>query len=158
MRRGAAKAGCFAALALSAMPSFAAADCAEVNALIGTAGSGPGDGVSDRFDAAANLLLQGVETCAATTALSGGTEFHCAWAFPYRSDAARTAFAALNSSVGTCLSSPVRTDTDQRLNHPDSYDLRLYEADRARLSLSIKDKAALGKTYVFLRVRNANPD
>lgn len=38
------------------------------------------------------------------------------------------------------------------VNHPDSYDLLQFNFGPAIVSVSLKDKAALAKTYVFLRI------
>jgi hypothetical protein len=42
--------------------------------------------------------------------------------------------------------------TDQSVNHPDAYDLRLFRLDGAEFAVSLKDKGALQQTLVFLRV------
>lgn len=42
------------------------------------------------------------------------------------------------------------------MNHPDSYAARRYELARAEVRLSVKDKAALGKTFVFIRVQSSD--
>ena len=39
------------------------------------------------------------------------------------------------------------------VNHPDSYDLRQYAWEGGVVSLSLKDKGALGATMVFLRMQ-----
>ena len=42
---------------------------------------------------------------------------------------------------------------DQSVNHPDYYALRRYETAQADVSVSVKDKSALGNTFVFIRVQ-----
>ena len=39
-------------------------------------------------------------------------------------------------------------------HHPDTYALRRYETPRAEVSVSLKDKIALGRTFVFIRVQD----
>lgn len=92
----------------------------------------------------------GAETqCTRSLALGGGSQLHCGWAFDYRDAAAIDAFTQGLASLEGCF---VQTTPDQDVNHPDFYDLRLFEADGQEIGMSLKDKAALGQTYVFLRV------
>ncbi|WP_299196364.1 hypothetical protein [uncultured Tateyamaria sp.] len=89
-------------------------------------------------------------TCSTSLDLSGAQAINCRWPFDYRADAATAAFTALLNATTQCLN----TDgvTDQGVNHPDSYDLRIFQTEAAQISVSIKDKGALQQTYVFLRI------
>ena len=61
----------------------------------------------------------------------------------------RGSFEALTQKLATCTDvPPVR---DQGVNHPDFYDAWAFIIDGAPVTLSIKDKTALGKTFVVLR-------
>jgi hypothetical protein len=91
-------------------------------------------------------------TCAKGRALGGKSFAHCAIDFPFRARPANQAFDALSKAVMSCQGVTRREFTDQTVNHPDSYDLRLFDSPFGTVSLSLKDKGALQKTYVFLRV------
>ncbi|MEM9277153.1 MAG: hypothetical protein AAGA76_01115 [Pseudomonadota bacterium] len=92
------------------------------------------------------------ENCSISKELSGSSAYICFWEFDYRSPAATQGFETLNQSLIQCLGSDAQVKSDQPVNHPDFYDLKTYATDTATLSISIKDKAALEKTFVFLRV------
>ena len=93
-----------------------------------------------------------VAKCTRSLMLSGGSQMHCGWAFSYRVPDARQAFDDLVNSVTDCLGPAARTVTDQDVNHPDYYDLQTFRLNGREIGVSLKDKAALSKTYVFLRV------
>lgn len=76
----------------------------------------------------------------------------CMWTFPYRDQAASSGFDALSNAVGMCIGEGAAGQQDQRVNHPDFYDARSYHRGNATVTVSIKDKAALEHTFVFLRV------
>lgn len=90
--------------------------------------------------------------CSQSKGQSGKSVRVCVWTFDYRSIRATEGFEALNRSLLQCLGPEVRIRSDQPVNHPDTYDLRTYVYGDASLSVSMKDKAALDKTYVFLRI------
>lgn len=74
----------------------------------------------------------------------------CQWRFAYRDGRARDMFEAKGSELEACLG-PAMEQGDQ-VNHPDSYELRQFQAEGRAVYLSIKDKAALQQTIVFLRI------
>lgn len=86
--------------------------------------------------------------CSTSLNTSGGTSLHCMWTFPYRADAASQAFESLQIQASTCAKETARQD--QGVNHPDSYDLRLFEFAGSEVGVSLKDKGALQQTLVFL--------
>ncbi len=90
--------------------------------------------------------------CKSSLMLSGGTQVHCGWAFPYRAPAAKDAFQGLLAAVTACSGGRVDTTADQDVNHPDYYDLQTFRWIDREIGVSLKDKAGLGETYVFLRV------
>ncbi|SLN72334.1 hypothetical protein ROA7450_04030 [Roseovarius albus] len=83
---------------------------------------------------------------------TGAKGVMCNQPFPYRSEKAVNAFAALNDSIQTCLGSSAGPTQDQAVNHPDSYVLYQYVVENMKVSASLKDKAALQQTIVFLRI------
>lgn len=124
--------------------------CAGTMALIAEASAG--------FPEAAELSpLAGAESCTMALALSGARSYHCAWRFPYRDGPARAAFEAFRRELETCLDPSSHGGADQRVNHPDSYDQRRFMAGAVWVTLSLKDKAALRSSYVFLGVEGAAP-
>ncbi|MGC1498310.1 MAG: hypothetical protein WA790_21065 [Sulfitobacter sp.] len=102
---------------------------------------------------AANMGVQ----CGRTLAMSGARSGHCAWAFPYRSTAAAQAFEDLSNLLAQCLEAPKSPKKKQTVNHPDSYEQRLFKSGQATVSLSLKDKGETQETYVFLRFAHALP-
>ncbi|WP_108815505.1 hypothetical protein [Loktanella sp. Alg231-35] len=95
--------------------------------------------------------------CTTSLILGGGTQVQCGWPFAYRADEATAAFERLNEAVAACLGPTATASHDQSVNHPDFYDLRLYQAEGQETAVSLKDKAALRQTYVFLRTARTAP-
>lgn len=91
-----------------------------------------------------------VANCGRSLGLDGTKALHCGWPFGYRSADAGTAFEALLKGVGECAVAIAMEPSI--VNHPDSYDLRQFQLGTATVSVSLKDKAALEETYLFLRV------
>jgi hypothetical protein len=90
--------------------------------------------------------------CAFSLDLSGSTSANCHWAFSYRSDAATSGFDAMLATLTACADPAFAVETDQPVNHPDFYDLRLLRIAGGEVGLSIKDKVGLNQTYIFLRL------
>ncbi len=76
----------------------------------------------------------------------------CMWAFDYRDFRAATGLEDLTTAIETCLGAIRSQRQDNPVNHPDSYEARYFKLDGVNISASIKDKAALEKTFVFLWV------
>lgn len=89
-------------------------------------------------------------SCARAVGLNGARSLHCAWPFAYRSVQGTSAFDAMLAAVGDCAVS-IPTEPS-RVNHPDSYELRQFRLGGATVSVSLKDKSALARTYLFLRI------
>ena len=101
------------------------------------------------------LTLPGTDEtaqCTRSLVLSGGSQVHCGWAFSYRATAATNAFEHLVNTVTGCLGGAAHVTADQDVNHPDFYDLQTFQLNGREIAVSLKDKAALSQTYVFLRV------
>lgn len=77
---------------------------------------------------------------------------HCGFGFDYRIPAATVAFDGLVAAVTDCLGETARVTGDLNVNHPDFYDLQTFRLEGQEIAVSLKDKAALLRTYVFVRV------
>jgi len=62
------------------------------------------------------------------------------------------------SNKSECFGHSATFSRDQRVNHPDFYDVRQYRLGQIEVAISIKEKSAPQKTYLFLRVQGGNPD
>ena len=94
--------------------------------------------------------------CSSSQGQSGATAQHCRWPFSFRAPDARAAFDAVSADVAACLDSPAKTEEGE-VNHPDTYDQRLFELPTGVISVALKDKGALQQTFVFLRVERSAP-
>ena len=81
----------------------------------------------------------------------------CRWDFAYRAEEAQVAFDAMSGALATCAGPSGALTEDQPVNHPDSYALHRYMLQGREVALSLKDKAALGKSLIFLRVTASAP-
>ena len=105
------------------------------------------------------LTLPGTQMptqCTRSLVLSGGSQVHCGWAFPYRAPEATVAFERLVATVSECLGAEATMTADPDVNHPDFYDLQTFQMKGQEIGVSLKDKAGLSETYIFLRI--AVPD
>ena len=108
------------------------------------------------------LTLPGTQMATQRTrslVLSGGShsQVHCGWAFPYRAPEANVAFERLMTAVSACRgAAEAIMMADQDVNHPDFYDLQTFQLKGQEIGVSLKDKAGLSETYIFLRI--AVPD
>ena len=91
-------------------------------------------------------------TCTQSLMLSGGAQLHCGWSFAYRTPEALSAFNGLTATVRACLGPVAAVTDDLDVNHPDFYDLQTFQFGDREVGVSLKDKAALSQTCVFLRV------
>ena len=96
-------------------------------------------------------------SCSFSLDTLGMKSANCNWAFSYRSAEATGAFKDMLAELSACAAMASAIETDQPVNHPDFYDLRLMRIAGGDVGLSIKDKAALAQTYVFLRLTPAEP-
>ncbi len=136
-----------AACALQA-PQAAAEDfCTQVLALDDTSSKR-----TTAFDLSAILpeYPAAAAGCRQSLNAGGGKSLHCMWRFDYRAPEATFAFDALTARVQTCASEPGAKDTD--VNHPDFYDLRVFQVADGDIGVSLKDKGALRQTLVFLNI------
>lgn len=104
-------------------------------------------------DATFALPITGdMAVCTQSLMLTGATQVHCRWAYAYRDPTASQAFDHLRRAVADCLGDAARVTEDPDVNHPDSYDLQTFWLGGQEVGVSLKDKAALAQTYLFLRV------
>jgi hypothetical protein len=61
-------------------------------------------------------------------------------------------FKALGQELESCIGDRAVLSDDQNVNHPDFYEARMFLLDQAKVSVSVKDKSALGSTFVFVSV------
>ncbi|MEM8793247.1 MAG: hypothetical protein AAGE80_16620 [Pseudomonadota bacterium] len=99
----------------------------------------------------ASASIGDAEACGVALQADGKAPY-CYWSFPLRAQEARSAFSRLESDLRTCLGSGLPYLPDQDVNHPDSYTAGSFQTNEAEIAISLKDKAALNQTLVFLRV------
>ncbi len=134
------------ALVLLLWPAIASADrCAELRGLVEYAEAGL------LRPAPVEIYTVSLD-CSISHDERGGTTYLCHWTFPYRDAAATTAFEALDEDIRQCFKEAMALPADSAVNHPDSYQLRRYRHGKLVISASLKDKAALGQSLVFLRI------
>jgi len=90
-------------------------------------------------------------TCATYLTEAGTTGTSCHWSFSFRDPIAKDEAAQIWAALATCRPNGTSA-SDQPVNHPDSYDLRAWRTEAATYAISVKDKGALNRTLVFLRV------
>ena len=130
--------------------------CSNIDQLMDQSRSGftdilekPAGGAGDQ---PVTLGLAGASNCFVTKR-SNGSSYQCTWDFPHRAQRAYDRFEALARELDRCIGQRATLHSDRNVNHPDYYALRRYETARAAVSVSVKDKSALGKTFVFVRVQ-----
>ncbi len=126
--------------------------CAPLNALVERAASATDDpqaisAMSDRLKA---------EQCGTALSETASREIHCRWSFDYRSDESIEMQDRMASDIRDCLGAST-ISPEQGVNHPDTYDQQLYRAGDMALSVSLKDKAAMQRSFVFLRIEKILP-
>jgi len=132
--------------------------CADLKALVTQARSNFANWSAIASSTDVPLMLSGTKDCSISQSLSGLRSYHCTWPFPYRTETAHGTFDAFNQSIQKCFGEHASSSKDQQVNHPDFYDLRRYRIDDVEISVSMKDKIALQKTYLFIRVRRRSLD
>jgi len=130
--------------------------CADIGTLIDQSRSEfaeiAGEATGTAGDQNVTLTLAAASYCALTKR-SKTTGYHCEWEFPYRAEDAYDTFHGFVGEMNECIGQQATLHDDQSVNHPDFYALRRYEMEQAEVSVSVKDKSALGNTFVFIRVQ-----
>lgn len=96
-------------------------------------------------------------SCTTYSSLSDGTGVSCHWEFPYRDDAATRHASKLWTMLQNCRDG-MRLAPDRTVNHPDSYELREWAVEEDVYGVSLKDKGARLRTFVFFRFVDADND
>ncbi|MEM7057709.1 MAG: hypothetical protein AAF557_08980 [Pseudomonadota bacterium] len=94
-------------------------------------------------------------TCDVATSLDGTRIYHCRWDHSYRAPEAIFQMAKMNTEIERCLGIASRKIEDG-VNHPDTYEQRLYRLGDINISLSLKDKAAFNQSFVSLQISGVN--
>ena len=106
----------------------------------------------DAIDALERFRLTGVSPQGAECSLFVGTDradgTSCRWEYGFRDKGADSYASELAALLQTCRTVQ-ELPADQPVNHPDSYGLSQWTAADAVFRISVKDKGALGRTYVF---------
>lgn len=97
------------------------------------------------------------QLCDVAISSDGIKIYHCRWDYDYRAIAASELMRTLNLEIQKCLGVQSRKIEDG-VNHPDTYEQRLYRLGDINISLSLKDKAALNQSFVSLQISGAKPD
>ena len=108
------------------------------------------DPICDALETGDASLGTGIATCQTSLVQSGGEQMSCWWAFDYRSAEARIRLDDIRAGIETCLEGQGALPGDAQVNHPDSFELHRYEGPTMRAAVSLKDKAGLGQSLVFL--------
>ena len=143
---------------VSVSPGYSSGLCVEMSILVEQARSNFSSGSPDGFEGLQPPLEQASGSCKLTGSSLGQKTYFCTWEFAYRSAQADAAFDAVTRSLQDCFGAQAQIGKDQGVNHPDFYDSRQIRLEDVQMSVSIKDKSALDRTYVFLRVAGSNPD
>lgn len=129
--------------------------CTDINRLVAEAPedfsdviieSGSGSGGFD-----VTLKLEGASNCAVRRLLHAKS-YYCTWEFQHRDVSAYEVFEELGQQLKSCVGGDAILSNDQGVNHPDFYDARIFQLDDVKVAVSVKDKSALGATYVFVSV------
>lgn len=88
--------------------------------------------------------------CAKYHAASGAAGTSCHWSFAYRSAQAANHADTLWDEITRCKDGQ-ESPPDQTVNHPDSYALRAWNTGAGVFHVSVKDKGAQNRTFVFVR-------
>ena len=82
----------------------------------------------------------------------GGRAYRCVWDYAYRDERAYAEFDRFVGSLSRCFGRIAKEHVDRNVNHPDFYAARRYVMAQGEVKVSVKDKAALGSTFVFISV------
>ena len=99
------------------------------------------------------VTLAGASYCQVTKR-SRRSAYHCGWEFPFRAQEAYDTFDEFARQANDCVGRHAILHSDRSVNHPDYYASRRYEMEQADLTVSVKDKSALGRTLVFIRIQD----
>ncbi|MFK7938159.1 MAG: hypothetical protein AB8B82_02180 [Roseovarius sp.] len=90
--------------------------------------------------------------CQISQLANGQDQSTCYWSYPVHARDSGAQFDALHDLIETCVKNASILPPEPGVNHPDTYDQRIYQGQGLRISLSLKRKTALGKAFVFLGI------
>ena len=99
----------------------------------------------------ATFLLPEASRCVVVMNLERRS-YRCRWVYAYRDERAYAAFDRFADSLRRCFGAMAKEHVDRNVNHPDFYAARRYEMAEGAVTVSVKDKAAMGSTFVFISV------
>ena len=99
----------------------------------------------------ATFLLPEASTCVVVMKTQRRS-YRCRWDYAYRDERAYAEFDRFADTLRQCFGQRAKEHVDQNVNHPDFYAARRYEMAEGEVKVSVKDKVALGRTFVFLSV------
>ena len=127
--------------------------CSDMEFLIGQSGIGfraiRGAPQGEPGHHAATFLLPEASRCVVVMK-PGRRSYRCRWDYAYRDERAYAEFWRFVDSLRQCLGRMAREHVDRNVNHPDFYAARRYEMTEGAVTVSVKDKAAMGSTFVFI--------
>ena len=152
MIRGLGNVGCTVALLSGVfLQSTSPAHAVPCSALLGTIAQAD-DGFQDWSPPVSGWPGAAPEACTRSLSQGGLVAMNCRWKFGYRVAAADVAHGALLEAVRHCVPNAHVVLEEAPVNHPDSYLATTFDAGTVTVAVTLKDKAALGASFVFLRV------
>lgn len=99
-----------------------------------------------------NAPVVGDTTCDRVVSADGNDQYFCALEYEFRARAARQMYEELAKELTHCFGTDAVVPSGPAVNHPDSYDQTVVAVEGRQVSVALKDKGALQKTYVFVRL------
>ncbi len=99
----------------------------------------------------ATFLLPEASQCVVVMQTQRRT-YRCRWVYAYRDKRAYDDYDGFAGSLRQCFGAMAKEHVDRNVNHPDFYAARRYVMAQGEVKVSVKDKAALGSTFVFISV------
>ena len=104
------------------------------------------------LDGGTDVPVLGGVSCGRVNSADGKDQYFCALEHPFRSDMARDTYEKYVAEARVCFGDGAAVPVGPAVNHPDSYDQVVFDVNGRDISVSLKDKGALQKTYVFIRL------
>lgn len=82
----------------------------------------------------------------------GAEQTTCHWSYNAHEGHAQRRFRQLTTLIEYCVEGVLALPPEPGVNHPDSYEQRLFVGQGWRISLSLKKKGALAQAFVFLGI------
>ena len=134
-----------------AAPAAAQTQCEAFGALTEAAQGSAAD-MQSATEMAEILAGAAPDICERARIHAAPDELICTWPFILGDTAAPALLDHLSTAIIYCVPDAVRLPPDMAVNHPDFYKLHQFEMTGAAVAVSLKDKGALGQTFVRLRL------